>query len=647
MRWVSTRVLPEPAPATMSSGPVGVQDRLELHRVEPVEQPCAGRSGGARPGPLARVAGSAGKGSGKATVSTISAHPTGAHRHARTDRPRRPAPVPPATDRRGSRGSDDRVGVSRIGTAAETPDAHAPLSGRGDARRGILELGPVTRRAGPHQEDRRSPPPSPSEPGPAAPPSGSRSPTRASTPRPRSSPTWRSSAGPRPPSRRRPTTPSTGPSPTRRPASGSPCGTTRSTAPSCSRRPGTGQPRHAGPTPSGPATSPRWAASSTATPTSRSRTRPAWSGTAAAPPPPPSPRPPPCRRAPPPSPAPPAAGVHARRPARPRSWSPRPIKPSLGPAGRGRAGRPRRHGGVRQPGAGEGRSATGARPTTTTVDRAPRRRDRRARPARRRGRRPRRARPDADLRRGRRRRRRARRPRPTPAGGADRALGRRAAAPARATSAWPGWSPSPTRGPPTPSRRSFRSLGLGRRHGSRATTRTEVSKYRGSRSERRGPGDPGRGLGARAPRPPRRQPPRRGRPPPARRPDRLWIVPPAAAVPAGRPPAVAATAAPAPPPPGSTSAAADRPLPAAAGAAPPRPARADPDGRWCRAPRPAFVDPAGDAGVRRLASRTCRATGRQPCGQERGQDRSPDGHRPEIRLSGAVGTLILVPLFPR
>ena len=34
MRWVSTRVLPEPAPATTSSGPVDVGDGLELHRVE-------------------------------------------------------------------------------------------------------------------------------------------------------------------------------------------------------------------------------------------------------------------------------------------------------------------------------------------------------------------------------------------------------------------------------------------------------------------------------------------------------------------------------------------------------------------------------------------------------------------------------------
>ena len=38
MRWVSTRVLPEPAPATMSSGPPCVHDGRALLRVEPVEQ---------------------------------------------------------------------------------------------------------------------------------------------------------------------------------------------------------------------------------------------------------------------------------------------------------------------------------------------------------------------------------------------------------------------------------------------------------------------------------------------------------------------------------------------------------------------------------------------------------------------------------
>ena len=35
MRWVSTRVLPEPAPATTSSGPPAVHDGVELVRVEP------------------------------------------------------------------------------------------------------------------------------------------------------------------------------------------------------------------------------------------------------------------------------------------------------------------------------------------------------------------------------------------------------------------------------------------------------------------------------------------------------------------------------------------------------------------------------------------------------------------------------------
>ena len=37
MRWVSTRVLPEPAPATTSSGPLAVGDGLALDRVQPVE----------------------------------------------------------------------------------------------------------------------------------------------------------------------------------------------------------------------------------------------------------------------------------------------------------------------------------------------------------------------------------------------------------------------------------------------------------------------------------------------------------------------------------------------------------------------------------------------------------------------------------
>ena len=45
MRWVRTRVLPEPAPATMSSGPPGVGDSLGLNRVEAREQVRAGLAG--------------------------------------------------------------------------------------------------------------------------------------------------------------------------------------------------------------------------------------------------------------------------------------------------------------------------------------------------------------------------------------------------------------------------------------------------------------------------------------------------------------------------------------------------------------------------------------------------------------------------
>ena len=45
MRWVSTRVLPEPAPATTSSGPVVVDDGLELVRVEALEQVGSGGIG--------------------------------------------------------------------------------------------------------------------------------------------------------------------------------------------------------------------------------------------------------------------------------------------------------------------------------------------------------------------------------------------------------------------------------------------------------------------------------------------------------------------------------------------------------------------------------------------------------------------------
>ena len=43
MRWVSTRVLPEPAPAMTSSGPSSCDDGLALDRVQPVEQ--VGRHG--------------------------------------------------------------------------------------------------------------------------------------------------------------------------------------------------------------------------------------------------------------------------------------------------------------------------------------------------------------------------------------------------------------------------------------------------------------------------------------------------------------------------------------------------------------------------------------------------------------------------
>ena len=37
MRWVSTRVLPEPAPATTSSGPTPVHDGVELVGVQPTQ----------------------------------------------------------------------------------------------------------------------------------------------------------------------------------------------------------------------------------------------------------------------------------------------------------------------------------------------------------------------------------------------------------------------------------------------------------------------------------------------------------------------------------------------------------------------------------------------------------------------------------
>ena len=45
MRWVSTRVLPDPAPATTSSGPSVVDDRLALDRVQALEQ-CRNRRRG-------------------------------------------------------------------------------------------------------------------------------------------------------------------------------------------------------------------------------------------------------------------------------------------------------------------------------------------------------------------------------------------------------------------------------------------------------------------------------------------------------------------------------------------------------------------------------------------------------------------------
>ena len=45
MRWVSTRVLPDPAPATTSSGPVSVHDGVELVRVQPVGRRLVRRLG--------------------------------------------------------------------------------------------------------------------------------------------------------------------------------------------------------------------------------------------------------------------------------------------------------------------------------------------------------------------------------------------------------------------------------------------------------------------------------------------------------------------------------------------------------------------------------------------------------------------------
>ena len=49
-RWVSTRVLPEPAPARMSSGPSDVRDGLALRLVEAGEQRSAAAAPGCRPG---------------------------------------------------------------------------------------------------------------------------------------------------------------------------------------------------------------------------------------------------------------------------------------------------------------------------------------------------------------------------------------------------------------------------------------------------------------------------------------------------------------------------------------------------------------------------------------------------------------------
>jgi hypothetical protein len=45
MRWVSTRVLPEPAPAMTSSGPSVVEDRLALDGVQALEELGVGGHG--------------------------------------------------------------------------------------------------------------------------------------------------------------------------------------------------------------------------------------------------------------------------------------------------------------------------------------------------------------------------------------------------------------------------------------------------------------------------------------------------------------------------------------------------------------------------------------------------------------------------
>ena len=188
MRWVSTRVLPEPAPAMMSNGPDVCRTASSCIGLRPSRRWLAVGAGsppavrtGSSPGP-----GSDGKGSGKATVlhhlrSPYRWPPTGSGR-SRPGRRGRPARAPPAVARVVGQ---PRRGVKASGQAG-TRDAHAPLPEAATSPR-HPRIGPVTRRAGPHQEDRRSPPPSASGPGPAARPSGSRSPTRASRRRPTSS----------------------------------------------------------------------------------------------------------------------------------------------------------------------------------------------------------------------------------------------------------------------------------------------------------------------------------------------------------------------------------------------------------------------------------------------------------------------------
>ena len=55
MRCVSTRVLPEPAPATTSSGPVGVDDGVELVGVQTVDQRARVSGTGAMMTPILRA----------------------------------------------------------------------------------------------------------------------------------------------------------------------------------------------------------------------------------------------------------------------------------------------------------------------------------------------------------------------------------------------------------------------------------------------------------------------------------------------------------------------------------------------------------------------------------------------------------------